>query len=105
MKLLKELRDQAGMTLRQVEEATNISNAYLSQLENGKIMNPSTQTIWVLAKLYCVDPIKLLTDLGIIKDVDIKPATMRQTLEKRIADLEERVSRLETKGFLTDKFM
>ena len=37
--LLADLRTAKGLSLRQVEEATDkaVSNAYLSQLENGKI--------------------------------------------------------------------
>lgn len=48
----KKLRHKRGLTLRQVEEITGISNAYLSQLENGKIKKPSFDTVSVLCKLY-----------------------------------------------------
>lgn len=48
----KELRTKKGLTLRQVEEKTGISNSYLSQLENGKIIKPSFDTIEKLNKLY-----------------------------------------------------
>ena len=40
------------MTLRSVEERTGISNAYLSQLENGKISNPSPRVLHKLAAVY-----------------------------------------------------
>lgn len=51
---LARLRSAAGLTLRQVEEATNgdISNAYLSQLENNKIAKPSPHILHVLAGVY-----------------------------------------------------
>jgi transcriptional regulator with XRE-family HTH domain len=39
--LLKDLRLVNGLTLRDVEELTGISNAYLSQVENGQIKQPS----------------------------------------------------------------
>lgn len=45
-------RIKLGMTLRQVEELTGISNAYLSQLENGKIKKPSFDVVEKLNKLY-----------------------------------------------------
>lgn len=48
----KEIRLTNKLTLRQVEEATGISNAYLSQLENGKIANPSYNTVRTLLRLY-----------------------------------------------------
>ena len=34
-KYLRELREKKGVTLIQVEEATGLSNAYISQLETG----------------------------------------------------------------------
>lgn len=44
------------MTLRQVEDATEkqVSNAYLSQIENGKIGHPSPNILFALAELYRV---------------------------------------------------
>lgn len=49
---LKEARKRKNLTLRQVEIKTGISNAYLSQLESGKIKKPSYETIRTLLKLY-----------------------------------------------------
>lgn len=58
--LLKQGRALMGMTLRQVEDATQISNAYLSQLETGKVKNPSMGVVKKLADLYGLDLSKLL---------------------------------------------
>jgi len=54
---LTRLREAAGLTLRQVEEATEkeevkVSNAYLSQLENNKITKPSPNILHSLATVY-----------------------------------------------------
>ena len=51
---LARLRHAAGLTLRQVEEATNgeVSNAYLSQLENNKIAKPSPNVLHALAVVF-----------------------------------------------------
>ena len=51
---LKARRQQLGLSLRDVESATEgkISNAYLSQLENGKIKNPSAAIALTLAAVY-----------------------------------------------------
>ena len=38
---LWDIRNARGLKLRQVEEACDVSNAYLSQLETGKIKQPS----------------------------------------------------------------
>lgn len=48
------LRTAAGLSLRQVEEATEreVSNAYLSQLENNKISKPSPNVLHALARVY-----------------------------------------------------
>jgi transcriptional regulator with XRE-family HTH domain len=53
---LKARRMELGFTLRDVEQITGgqISNAYLSQLENGKIKNPSFVIICALAATYHV---------------------------------------------------
>jgi transcriptional regulator with XRE-family HTH domain len=49
---LKKVRNDRGFTLRAVEEETGISNAYLSQLENGKIVRPSPSVLHKLAGCY-----------------------------------------------------
>lgn len=48
----KSMRKAKGLTLRKVEELTGISNPYLSQLETGKIANPSYNTVRTLVMLY-----------------------------------------------------
>ena len=54
--LLGDLRTAKGLSLREVEEATGnaVSNAYLSQLENGKIQKPSPNVLHRLAEVYSV---------------------------------------------------
>lgn len=53
---LTRLREASGLSLRQVEEATEkdvkVSNAYLSQLENNKIVKPSPNILHALATVY-----------------------------------------------------
>jgi transcriptional regulator with XRE-family HTH domain len=50
---LARLRRATGLSLRQVEEASDgeISNAYLSQLENNKITKPSPNILHILAPI------------------------------------------------------
>jgi transcriptional regulator with XRE-family HTH domain len=48
------LRSAAGLSLRQVEKLTGVSNAYLSQLENGRTRNPSLTVLRALGDLYAV---------------------------------------------------
>lgn len=47
-----KLRKNKHLTQRQVEELTGISNAYLSQLETGKIKAPSYTVVRTLVHLY-----------------------------------------------------
>lgn len=51
---LWDLRQAAGMSLREVEKASNkaVSNAYVSQLETGKIPAPSPAILHELAEVY-----------------------------------------------------
>lgn len=49
---LKEVRKMQGHTLRQVEDSTGISNAYLSQLETGKVKKPSFEIVNKLLTYY-----------------------------------------------------
>lgn len=65
---LSALRTTKGLTLREVEEATNkeISNAYLSQLENGHIKKPSPNILYSLANIYGVSYEELMKRAGYI---------------------------------------
>jgi transcriptional regulator with XRE-family HTH domain len=60
---IAQAREKAGLTLRAVEKETGISNAYLSQLEHGKIQTPAPQNLHKLAGLYRV-PYELLMGLA-----------------------------------------
>ena len=60
---LAEARRKAGLTLRAVEKQTGISNAYLSQLEHGKIQVPAPNNLHKVADLYRV-PYELLMELA-----------------------------------------
>lgn len=47
---LKTLRRGKGLSIRELAKRSNVSNAYLSQLENGKTKNPSYEIIGKIAK-------------------------------------------------------
>ncbi|HZI58591.1 MAG TPA: helix-turn-helix transcriptional regulator [Verrucomicrobiae bacterium] len=63
-KHLAAVRKRSSLSLRAVEASTGISNAYLSQLENGKIQEPSPNLLHKLAELYREDYRKLLELAG-----------------------------------------
>jgi HTH-type transcriptional regulator, competence development regulator len=63
---LKEVRKKSDLALRDVEDATDISNAYLSQLENGKVTKPSPHILHALATLYRVPYETLMERAGYV---------------------------------------
>ena len=65
--VLKELRSSRGLSLRQVEKKIGISNAYLSQLENGKIGQPSPHILHKLSEVYKTPYNRLMKLAGYIK--------------------------------------
>ena len=65
---LASIRADRRLTLRQVEEATNkeVSNAYLSQIENDKIRKPSPNVLHALAEIYGISYEQLMDMAGYI---------------------------------------
>lgn len=65
---LKSLRLGLEMTLRDVEAATekSVSNAYLSQVENGKILKPSPNILHALSQVYGVSYESLMRRAGFV---------------------------------------
>jgi transcriptional regulator with XRE-family HTH domain len=53
-KYLRAIREAAGLTLRAVEEKTGVSNAFLSQIESGRVRQPSPVVLHKLADAYGV---------------------------------------------------
>ena len=61
---LKSARQVKNFTLRAVEREAGISNAYLSQLESGKIKNPSPNVLHKLSELYGLPYARIMTKAG-----------------------------------------
>lgn len=63
---LAAVRSDRGLSLRQVEELTGkeVSNAYLSQLENDKVKQPSPNILHALSDTYDIDYIGLMERAG-----------------------------------------
>jgi HTH-type transcriptional regulator, competence development regulator len=64
---LKTARELRKLSLREVEEATGISNAYLSQLENDKIKKPSPHFLHKLASIYDIGYELLMDAAGYVQ--------------------------------------
>jgi len=76
---LASIRTDRKMTLRQVEEASNkeISNAYLSQIENDKIQQPSPNVLHSLSEIYGIEYSDLMEKAGFITHSANRPETER----------------------------
>ncbi len=73
---LAAIRTDRGYSLRQVEEITNklVSNAYLSQIETGKILQPSPNVLHALAQAYRTSYEQLMEMAGYINPSHTKDA-------------------------------
>ena len=80
--LLADLRTAKGLSLRQVEEATEraVSNAYLSQLEKGRIRKPSPNVLHSLAAVYVVPYETLMEKAGYLLPSDGRGKGRRKRL-------------------------
>jgi SOS-response transcriptional repressor LexA len=65
---LKELRQTKGLKIRELENLSSVSNAYLSQLENGKRGKPSPEIIKKLAPHLGVTYTELMRMAGYITE-------------------------------------
>lgn len=88
-KTLKDSRELIPLTLRQVEQAIGISNAYLSQLENDKIRQPSANVLYKLANLYNIELDSLLAAAGIIQKNPAKKSKLLNTIALSAENLSE----------------
>lgn len=62
---LREQRDAAGLSLRQLAEQTGVSNPYLSQIERG-LRRPSAEVLQQLAKALRISAEQLYVQAGIL---------------------------------------
>jgi transcriptional regulator with XRE-family HTH domain len=70
--MLRNARQARRLSLRYVESKTGISNAYLSQLETGKIDNPSPHFLQRLADLYEIEYEGMLRAAGYLSNPVLK---------------------------------
>ncbi|VEN74742.1 Anaerobic benzoate catabolism transcriptional regulator [Candidatus Desulfarcum epimagneticum] len=79
---LKSLRKKKGVSLREVEKATGIPNAYLSQLENGERRKiPEPERLKKMADYYVVSMGELLQKAGYFGSNEIEE-TYEQKIDK-----------------------
>jgi transcriptional regulator with XRE-family HTH domain len=82
---LRNLRTARKMSLRDVEEGSGVSNAYLSQLEQGKITKPSPHFLHKLAGCYLVPYETLMEKAGYITKEDAVPQKVSNQRRGQVA--------------------
>lgn len=60
-KVLRHAREGMGLSLRDVEAVTGLSNAAISQIETAKIKNPSFESVVSLCSVYGVPISDIIT--------------------------------------------
>jgi DNA-binding NarL/FixJ family response regulator len=81
---IKSAREMLAITIREAEKRSGISNAYLSQIENGKIKKPSPDILYKISLLYGLPYEMLLEKSGYqipeleanIQDGDARPVVL-----------------------------
>ena len=102
---LKKAREHTGLSLRAVEEGTGISNAYVSQLEGGKIAGPSPKILHRLCELYDVPYVEAMILAGyapankqVAQGRMRKPSRFEDLTSDETAALEEYLTFLRSRG-------
>lgn len=78
--MLKTARESVALSLRAVEKRTGISNAYLSQLENGRTTNPSPHVLAKLSRVYAISYSDLMLAAGYSEGAPSGNAQFRVTM-------------------------
>ncbi len=68
---LRQCRTLKGLTLRDVEKETGVSNAYLNQLEQAKVNEPSPHILHKLAAFYEIPYTTLLKLAGYLNPKEV----------------------------------
>lgn len=77
--LLRAQRVSAALSLRELAQRTNVSNAYLSELERG-LHEPSLRVLRAIASALGMPLASTLASAGVLGDAeDERPAGLRET--------------------------
>jgi transcriptional regulator with XRE-family HTH domain len=94
---LRIAREEAGLTLRQVEARTDISNGYLSLLEHDRVKEPSPRVLWALAECYAADYAELMRRAGYhLPEADARPAVVFPGAERLTEDQRDEIQAIIT---------
>lgn len=69
---IKKMREEKGISMRELSRRSAVSQPYLSQLETGKNTNPTSDVIRRLSKGLDVSFLSLLVEMEFVTKEDIK---------------------------------
>jgi transcriptional regulator with XRE-family HTH domain len=84
--LLADARKRKRLTLRAVQDAVGISNAYLSQLETGKVQSPSPIVLHKLSELYGLPYATVMQEAGYPLPETVKETDPATRLAARVGE-------------------
>jgi transcriptional regulator with XRE-family HTH domain len=84
--LLADARKRKRLTLRAVQDAIGISNAYLSQLETGKVQSPSPIVLHKLSELYGIPYATVMQEAGYPLPETVKETDSGTRLAARVGE-------------------
>ena len=79
---LKRIRNNLGLTVREVAKRSDISHSYLSQVENGRRNPPKPETLIKIAKGLNVNSDDLMYLAGYVLDVNFSAEKEKRILER-----------------------
>ena len=81
---IREQRDQAQMSVRQLAAAAGVSNPYLSQIERG-LRRPSAEILSRLAGALRISAESLYVQAGILSEAEAERRTEGEARDARVA--------------------
>jgi len=95
---LKKLREERGLSLRDVERLSDISSGHMSMIEQEKVREPSPRILHSLARLYDISYVALMKEAGYLPPElpEDRPAhsVAFKGAERLSRDQRERIQRL-----------
>ncbi|WP_257349075.1 helix-turn-helix domain-containing protein [Pseudalkalibacillus decolorationis] len=96
---LKKMREQKGLSMRELSRRSGISSSFLSKLESGKRSTPKHETVLKLSDGLGISSVELLEVAGYLNDMDDVLKEMKEEHERKI----EIHRQLVEQGFTTSK--
>jgi len=81
---LKKLREELGMSIRQVAEKTNLAPSYISKIESGKSFKTiGVETLIRFSKLYDIPLTAILKEAGFLENIEDNLPELPQYLRQK----------------------